>query len=38
MKLLILQSFPASHHFLHLRSKYSSQYPVLRHHQSTFYL
>jgi hypothetical protein len=31
MKLLIIQSFPASYHFLHLRSKYSSQYPVLRH-------
>jgi len=27
MKLLIMQSSPASRHFLHLRSKYSSQHP-----------
>jgi len=30
MKLLILHSFPASSHFLPLRSKYS-QYPALKH-------
>jgi len=30
MKLLIMQSPPASHHFLPLRSKYSPQRPVLR--------
>jgi hypothetical protein len=34
MKLLIMQSSPASCHFLPLRSKYSPQHPVLRHHQS----
>jgi len=30
MKLLIMQSSPASCHFLPLRSKYSPQYPVLK--------
>jgi hypothetical protein len=28
MKLLIMQSSPAFHHFLHLRSQYSPQHPV----------
>jgi hypothetical protein len=38
MKLfLIMQSLPASSHFLPLRSKYSSQRPVLRNPQSTFF-
>jgi hypothetical protein len=32
----LLQSSPASHHFLLLRSKYSPQYPVLTHPQSMF--
>jgi hypothetical protein len=36
MKLLIMQSSPASCHFLPLRSKYSPQCPVLRHFQSMF--
>jgi hypothetical protein len=31
MKLLIMQSSSASHHFLPLRSKYSPQHPVLKH-------
>jgi hypothetical protein len=35
MKLLIMQSSPASRHFLHLRSKYSLQHPVSEHHQSS---
>jgi hypothetical protein len=34
MKLLIMQSSPASRHFLPLRFKYSPQHPVLRHPQS----
>jgi hypothetical protein len=34
MKLLIMQSSPASCHFLTLRSKYSPQHPVLRHLRS----
>jgi len=29
MKLLIMQSSPASHHFLLLGSKYTPQHPVL---------
>jgi len=33
MKFLIMQSSPASHHFLPLRSEYSAQHPVLRHAQ-----
>jgi hypothetical protein len=33
MKLLIMQSSPASHRFLPLRSKYSPQHPVLTHPQ-----
>jgi hypothetical protein len=37
MKLLIMQSSPASLHFLTLRSKYSPQPPVLRHPQSVFF-
>jgi hypothetical protein len=28
---LIIQSSPASHHFLPLRYKYSPQHPLLRH-------
>jgi hypothetical protein len=28
-----MQSFPSSCHFLPLRSKYSPQYPVLKHPQ-----
>jgi hypothetical protein len=36
MKLLIMQSSPASCHFLPLRSKYS-QHPVLTHPQSIFF-
>jgi hypothetical protein len=34
MKLLVMQSPPASHHFLPLRSKYPPQHPVLKHSQS----
>jgi len=34
MKLLIMQSSPASQHFLPLRSKYSPQRPVFEHPQS----
>jgi len=30
MKLLIIQSFPASRHFLPLRSEYSPQHTVLK--------
>jgi len=37
MKLLIMQSSPASHHFLPRRSKYSPQHPALRHPQSLFF-
>jgi hypothetical protein len=33
MKLLIMQSSPASCHFLFLRSKYSPQHPVLKYPQ-----
>jgi len=36
-KLLTVQSFPASHHFLHLRSKYSPQHPVLKQSQRVFF-
>jgi len=35
MKLLIMQSSPASRHFLPLRSKHSPHHPVLKHPQST---
>jgi hypothetical protein len=38
MKLLIMQSYPVSRHFLPLRSKYSPQPPVLKHSQSMFIL
>jgi len=38
MKLLIMQSSPASRHFLLLRSKCSTQYPVLRHTQTVILL
>jgi putative component of membrane protein insertase Oxa1/YidC/SpoIIIJ protein YidD len=31
MKLFIMQCSPASCHFLPLRSKYSSQHPILEH-------
>jgi hypothetical protein len=34
MKLFIMQSFSGSYHFLHLRSKYSPQHPVLTHLES----
>jgi hypothetical protein len=34
MKLLIMQSSPASRHFLPLRSKYSPWHSVLKHPQS----
>jgi len=33
-----MQSSPASHHFLSLRSKYSPQHPVLKCPQSKFFL
>jgi len=36
-KLLIMQSFPTSCHFLPLRSKYSALHPVLKDRQSTFF-
>jgi hypothetical protein len=36
MKLLIMQSSPASRHFLPLRSKYSPQHPVLKHRDTEF--
>jgi hypothetical protein len=36
MKLLIMQFSPTSCHFISLQSKYSPQYPVLRHPQSMF--
>jgi hypothetical protein len=35
---LIMQSSPASHHFLPCRSIYFSQHPVLKHPQSAFFL
>jgi hypothetical protein len=31
-----MQSSPASHHFLPLRSKYSPQHPVLKYPQSIY--
>jgi len=34
MKIFIMQSFSGSYHFLHLRSKYSPQHPVLTHLES----
>jgi hypothetical protein len=34
MKLLIMQFSPTSGHFISLWSKYSPQYPVLKHTQS----
>jgi hypothetical protein len=37
MKLLIMQVSPTSSHFISLRSKYSPQHPVLKHHQSVFH-
>jgi hypothetical protein len=37
MKLLIMQSSPASRHFLPLRSKYSPQHPVLRYPQPVLF-
>jgi len=37
LKLHIMESSPASCHFLPLRSKYSPQHPVLRHPQSMFF-
>jgi hypothetical protein len=36
MTFLIMQSSSASGHFLPLECKYSPQYPVLKHPQSTF--
>jgi hypothetical protein len=36
MKLLIMQFTPISRHFISLQSKYSPQYPVLKHPQSMF--
>jgi hypothetical protein len=36
MKLLIMQSFPASQHFLPLRSKYSPQHSVSPSHIREF--
>jgi hypothetical protein len=33
-KLLIMQSFPASHHFLSLRSLYPLEHPIFKHPQS----
>jgi hypothetical protein len=36
MTLLIMQFSPLSHHFISFRSKYSPQYPVLKHPQSIF--
>jgi hypothetical protein len=38
MKLLIMQFYSPSHHFISLRSKYSPQHPVLKHPQSGFSL
>jgi hypothetical protein len=37
MKLLMMQSSPASLHFPPLRSKYSPQHPVLRYSQPMFF-
>jgi hypothetical protein len=37
MKLLIMQFSLTSLHFISLRSKYSSQHPVLKHPQSMFF-
>jgi hypothetical protein len=37
MKFLIMQSSPAFHHFLPLRSKISPQYRFLKHSQSVFF-
>jgi hypothetical protein len=37
MKLLIMQFFPTSYHFMLLRSKYSPQHPVLKHLKSMFF-
>jgi len=36
MKLIIMQSSPASHHFFPYTSKYSPQHPVLLHPLSIF--
>jgi hypothetical protein len=36
MKLLITRFSPSSCHFIPLRSKYSPQHPVLKHHRSMF--
>jgi hypothetical protein len=36
MKLIIMQFSPISRHFISLRTKYSPQYPVLKHSQSMF--
>jgi hypothetical protein len=36
MKLLIMTFSPTSCHFISLRSKYSTQHPVLKHPQSMF--
>jgi hypothetical protein len=36
MKLPITQFSPTSCHFISLRSKYSPQHSVLKHHQSVF--
>jgi hypothetical protein len=33
MKLLVMQFSPFNRHLIPLRSKYSPQYPVLKHHQ-----
>jgi hypothetical protein len=38
MKLLVMQFPPISCHFISLRSKYSSQHPVLKHPQSVVVL
>jgi hypothetical protein len=38
MRLLIIQSSPASCHSLILGSKFSPQHPVLKHPQSMFFL
>jgi hypothetical protein len=37
MVFLIMQSSPASCHFLPVKSTYSSQHPVLKHPQSMFF-
>jgi hypothetical protein len=36
VKLLVMQFAPNYYHFIHLRSKYSPQHPVLKYPQSTF--